>query len=185
MAKDVKTMEDLFLEEIRDLYDAEKQLIKALPKMAKASTSEELQKGFTDHLEQTRGHVERLDQIFSSIGTKSGGVHCAAMEGLIKEGDEMVSMTDPGLVRDAGLIAAAQRVEHYEMAGYGSARSFGQILGRTDAVDLLGETLDEEKEADELLTQIAESMVNEQAAAESGTTKSASRTGKAGGSNSH
>ncbi len=182
MAKDVKTMEDLFLEEIRDLFDAEKQIIKALPKMAKASTSQELQEGFNDHLEQTRGHVDRLESIFSSIGVKSGGVKCKAMEGLLKEGDEMISMTDPGLVRDAGLIAAAQRVEHYEMAGYGSARAFAQLLGRTDAVQLLGETLEEEKETDEHLTEIAESMVNERAAAETG--ESGTRTGRAGGSNS-
>jgi ferritin-like metal-binding protein YciE len=124
MAKDVKTMEDLFLEEIRDLLDAEKQIIKALPKMVKATTSEELGAAFTEHLEQTRGHVERLERIFSEIGAKSGGVKCKGMEGLLKEGDEMVSLTSPGTVRDAGLIAAAQRVEHYEMAGYGSARRY-------------------------------------------------------------
>jgi ferritin-like metal-binding protein YciE len=104
------------------------------------------------------------------------------MEGLLKEGDEMIGMTDPGLVRDAGLIAAAQRVEHYEMAGYGSARAFAQLLGRTDAVQLLGETLEEEKETDEHLTEIAESMVNERAAAETG--EPATRTGRAGGGNS-
>jgi ferritin-like metal-binding protein YciE len=168
MSKDVKTMEDLFLEEIRDLYDAEKQIVKALPKMAKACTSEELRNAFNEHLEQTRGHVDRLDQIFTALGVKSGGVKCTAMEGLLKEGDEMVSITDEGLVRDAGLIAAAQRVEHYEMAGYGSARSFAQHLGRTEAVDLLEETLDEEKDTDERLTEIAESMVNERATAGSG-----------------
>ena len=180
MAKDVKTMEDLFLEEIRDLLDAEKQIVKALPKMAKATTSEELKSAFEDHLEQTRGHVERLERIFSAIGAKSGGVKCKGMEGLLKEGDEMVSHTDPGMVRDAGLIAAAQRVEHYEMAGYGSARTFAQLLGRTDASELLDETLDEEKEADQLLTEIAESMINERAVAEGGATGT-NRTGKAGG----
>jgi ferritin-like metal-binding protein YciE len=180
MAKDVKTMEDLFLEEIRDLHDAEKQIVKALPKMAKATTSEELKKAFEDHLEQTRGHVERLERIFSTIGAKSGGVKCQGMEGLLKEGDEMVGNTDVGSVRDAGLIAAAQRVEHYEMAGYGSARTFAQLLGRTDAADLLEETLEEEKETDELLTEIAESMVNERAVAESG--DSGTRTRAGGGS---
>jgi ferritin-like metal-binding protein YciE len=177
MSKDVKTMEDLFLEEIRDLYDAEKQLVKALPKMAKACTSEELRSAFTEHLEQTRGHVDRLDRIFTAIGAKSGGAKCAAMEGLVKEGEEMISMTDDGMVRDAGLIAAAQRVEHYEMAGYGSARTFAQHLGRNEAVQLLQETLDEEKETDERLTEIAESMVNERANAESG---GRTRTGGAG-----
>ena len=184
MAKDVKTMEDLFLEEIRDLLDAEKQITKALPKMARATTSEELKNAFEDHLEQTRGHVERLERIFSAIGAKSGGVKCKGMEGLLKEGDEMVSSTDPGMVRDAGLIAAAQRVEHYEMAGYGSARAFAQLLGRTDAANLLEQTLTEEKETDERLTDIAESMVNERAVAESGdsgTGTAGTRTGRAGG----
>lgn len=172
MTKEVKTMEDLFLEEIRDLYDAEKQITKALPKMARAATSQELSAGFNEHLEQTRGHVERLEQIFSELGVKSGGVKCKGMEGLLKEGDEMVSLTDPGPVRDAGLIAAAQRVEHYEMAGYGSARTFAQLLGRNAAADLLEQTLDEEKETDEKLTEIAESMVNQRAL-------SATRTGGA------
>jgi ferritin-like metal-binding protein YciE len=168
MAKDVKTMEDLFLEEIRDLMDAEKQIVKALPKMAKAATSQELASAFNEHLEQTRGHVDRLDRIFSELGVKSGGVKCDGMDGLIKEGEDMIDMTDSGLVRDAALISAAQRVEHYEMAGYGSARTFAQLLGRTEAADLLDETLDEEKETDERLTEIAESMVNERALAESG-----------------
>ena len=178
MAKDVKTMEDLFLEEIRDLLDAEKQITKALPKMAKAATSEELGTAFTDHLEQTRGHIERLENIFASIGAKSGGVKCKGMEGLLKEGDEMVHLTEPGMVRDAGLIAAAQRVEHYEMAGYGSARTFAQLLGRSEASDLLEETLEEEKETDQTLTEIAESMVNQRAMAES--RESGARTGFAG-----
>jgi ferritin-like metal-binding protein YciE len=160
-------MEDLFLEEIRDLYDAEKQITKALPKMAKAATSQELSEAFNDHLEQTRGHMDRLERIFSDIGAKSGGVKCKGMEGLLKEGDELVSLTDKGNVRDAGLIAAAQRVEHYEMAGYGAARTFAQLLGRTDAAGLLQDTLDEERETDEILTEIAESMVNERALTES------------------
>jgi len=175
MAKDVTTMEDLFLEEIRDLLDAEKQITKALPKMAKATSTEELSTAFKDHLEQTRGHIDRLERIFSDMGAKSGGVKCKGMDGLLKEGDEMVSVTAPGAVRDAGLIAAAQRVEHYEMAGYGAARAFAQLLGRTEAADLLQETLDEEKEADGLLTSIAESMVNKRAVAEGG-----SRIGAAG-----
>ena len=147
--------------------------------MAKAATSEELSAAFNEHLEQTRGHIERLERIFSEIGAKSGGVKCKGMEGVLKEGDEMVSLTNPGAVRDAGLIAAAQRVEHYEMAGYGAARTFAQLLGRTEAADLLQETLDEEKEADGLLTSIAESMVNKRAMTESG--ESGARTGSAGG----
>jgi len=179
MAKDVKTMEDLFLEEIRDLLDAEKQITKALPKMAKAAESEELSSAFTEHLEQTRVHIERLEQIFTEMGAKSGGVKCAGMEGLLKEGDEMVSLTQPGAVRDAGLIGAAQRVEHYEMAGYGAARTFAQLLGRDDAAELLQETLDEEKDTDQRLTEIAESMINQRALEEGG--ESGRRTGSAGG----
>jgi ferritin-like metal-binding protein YciE len=168
MAKDVKTMEDLFLEEIRDLMDAEKQITKALPKITRACTSLELKNAFEDHLEQTRGQVDRLELIFSSLGAKTGGIKCKAMEGLLKEGDDMVRITEPGAVRDAGLIAAAQRVEHYEIAGYGSARTFAKLLGRQEAADLLDQTLGEEKEADERLTGIAESMVNQKAAAVSG-----------------
>jgi ferritin-like metal-binding protein YciE len=167
MAKDVKTMEDLFLEEIRDLLDAEKQITKAIPKMVKAASSQELKEAFEEHLEQTRGHVDRLERIFSDMGAKSGGVKCAGMEGVLKEGEEMISLTAVGDVRDAGLIAAAQRVEHYEMAGYGAARTFAQLLGRNEAADLLQETLDEEKETDERLTEIAEGMVNERALSES------------------
>lgn len=176
MAKDVKTMEDLFLEEIRDLLDAEKQITKALPKMARAARSPELSAAFNEHLEQTRGHIDRLERIFSDLGARSGGVKCKGMEGLLKEGDDLVGLTDPGTVRDAGLIAAAQRVEHYEMAGYGSARTFAQLLGRDQAADLLDQTLDEERETDQKLTEIAESMVNQRAMAESDT-----RTGGAGG----
>ena len=173
------SLQKAFIDELRDAYDAEKQLIKALPKMAKAAQSEELSAAFTEHLEQTRGHIDRLEQIFTEIGAKSGGVKCKGMEGLLKEGDEMVTLTDPGPVRDAGLIGAAQRVEHYEMAGYGAARTFAQLLGRTGAADLLQQTLDEEKETDLNLTEIAESMINEKAlaAGESGT-----RTGAARGS---
>jgi ferritin-like metal-binding protein YciE len=166
--RDIRTMEDLFLEEIRDLMDAEKQIAKALPKVVGASTSAELKTAFEDHLEHTRGHIERLERIFSAISSKTGGVKCKAMEGLLKEVDEMVRITEPGLVRDAGLIAAAQRVEHYEMAGYGAARTFAQFLGRVEAGDLLGQTLNEEKHGDQRLSEIAESMVNRRAVAGSG-----------------
>ena len=161
MAKDVKTMEDLFLEEIRDLMDAEKQIYKALPRMAKAATLPELIGVFNEHWEQTREHVDRLDRIFSEIGARSGGMKCVSMTGLLKEGDDIVRLTDPGLVRDAGLIAAAQRVEHFEMAGYGSASTFAQLLGRTNVAGLLDQTLNEEKEADDRLSEISESMVSQ------------------------
>jgi ferritin-like metal-binding protein YciE len=177
MAKDVKTMEDLFLEEIRELIDVEKQIAKTLPRMARASTSQELQNAFNDHLGQTRAHIDRLERIFSAIGAKSGGMKCKAMEVLLKKVDEMVNSTDPGTVRDAGFIAAARRVEHYETAGYASARNFAQLLGRTEAADLLDETLIEEKEADQRLSEITESMVN-QRVAESGAF--GTRTGAAG-----
>ena len=169
MAKDVKSMDDLFLEEIRDLNDAERQIIKALPKMAKATSSDELRTAFNEHLEQTRVHVDRLERIFSELNEKPGGVKCEGMQGLIEEGDELIGLTEMGTVRDAGLISAAQRVEHYEMAGYGSARTFAQLLGHDDATGLLEETLSEEKETDERLTEIAETMVNERAVSEGAT----------------
>jgi ferritin-like metal-binding protein YciE len=163
MAK-VSTLEELFLDEIQDLYDAEKQLTKALPKMAKASTSEELKQAFEDHLDQTKGHVERLEQVFEALGEKAKGKKCEAMAGLVKEGDEIVSGTDETAVRDAGLIAGAQKVEHYEIAGYGSARTHAQLLGHDKIASLLEKTLGEEKEADTKLNQIAQSIVNEEAA---------------------
>jgi len=173
------TLNDLFLDEIRDLYDAEKQLTKALPKMAKAALSEDLRAGFEEHLEQTQGHVQRLEEIFEALGEKGTGKKCAAMAGLIKEGDELVSEMDESPVRDAGLIAAAQKVEHYEISGYGSARTHAQILGHTDAVALLEETLNEEKETDQKLNDLAESIVNDEAAGASGTARSAPKTRRA------
>lgn len=163
MAK-VATMNDLFLDEIRDLYDAEKQLTKALPKMAKASSSEDLQAAFEDHLQQTQGHVDRLEQIFEALGEKGTGKKCAAMTGLIKEGEEMIGEMDEGPLRDAGIIAAAQKVEHYEISGYGSARTHAEMLGHAEAVTLLEQTLKEEKEADRKLNELAESEVNDEAA---------------------
>jgi ferritin-like metal-binding protein YciE len=167
MAK-VETMNALFLDEIRDLYDAEKQLTKALPKMAKASSSPDLRAAFEGHLEETQGHVTRLEEIFSALGEKGTGKKCAAMAGLTKEGDELVGEIDEGPLRDAGLIAAAQKVEHYEISGYGSARAHAQILGLDEAVSLLDQTLGEEKEADQKLNDLAESIVNEEAAATTG-----------------
>jgi ferritin-like metal-binding protein YciE len=162
MAK-TTTMDELLLDELRDLYDAEKQLTKALPKMAKASSSEQLRAAFEEHLRQTEGHVERLEQIFEQLGQKASGKKCAAMNGLIKEGEDVASDTDDDSVRDAGLIAAAQKVEHYEISGYGSVRTHAHMLGHDQAVRLLQETLDEEKRTDQKLNTLAEGMINEQA----------------------
>jgi ferritin-like metal-binding protein YciE len=159
----IETMQDLFLEQIQDLYDAEQRLTKALPEMAEASSSPELRDAFERHLGETEGQITRLEQIFQSMGRDAKGTTCDAMKGLIKEGDEMVSDTDASAVRDAGLIASANRVEHYEIAAYGSARSFAQSLGMDRAVSLIEETLEEEKAADRKLTQIAESLVNSEA----------------------
>jgi ferritin-like metal-binding protein YciE len=167
MAK-TTTMDDLLLDELRDLYDAEKQLTKALPKMAKAATSDELREAFEEHLRQTEGHVERLEQIFEQLGEKASGKKCAAMNGLIKEGDEVASDVDNDSVRDAGLIAAALKVEHYEISGYGSVRTHAQMLGHEQAVRLLQQTLDEEKQADQKLNDLAESMINEEAVESAG-----------------
>jgi ferritin-like metal-binding protein YciE len=162
--KKMTTLQDLFVEELRDIYNAENQLIKALPKMAKAASSEELRKAFEDHLEQTRGHAERLEQVFEQLGEKARGKKCVAMEGLIEEGKELMEMEAEDSVLDAALIGAAQKVEHYEMATYGTLRTWATILGHEDAADLLQQTLDEEGEADKLLTDIAEELVNLQAA---------------------
>lgn len=165
MAK-VKTMDDLFLEELRDIYDAEKQIIKALPKMAKSATSEDLKGAFEEHLEQTKGQVERLERIFSELDEKPTGTKCEGMEGLLSEGEKVIREGEPSAVLDAGLIAAAQKVEHYEIASYGTARTFAELLGHEEAAELLEETLDEEKETDEKLTGLAESIVNPEAVEE-------------------
>ena len=159
----IENMDDLFLAEIEDLYDCEKRLTKALPKMAKAATAPELKKAFESHLQETLGHVDRLEKVFSEIGKKPKAVPCEAIKGLIEEGEEMIENTDASPVRDAGIIAAANRVEHYEIAAYGSARTFAQTLGLDGAASLLEQTLEEEKKADKKLTQIAESMVNDEA----------------------
>jgi ferritin-like metal-binding protein YciE len=161
------TLKQLYIEELRDIYDAENQLIKALPKMAKAATSEELRTGFEEHLEQTRGHAERLEQIFSALQEKPTGKKCKAMQGLVSEGSEMINEDFEGEVKDAGLIAAAQRVEHYEIAAYGTVRTYASILGEEEAVSLLEKTLEEEKETDEKLTELAEGINAEAASSES------------------
>jgi ferritin-like metal-binding protein YciE len=159
----IESMEDLFLEQIEDLYDAEKRLVKALPKMAEASTSQSLRQAIQSHLMETEGHVSRLENIFRTLGKNAKSQTCDAMKGLISEGEDMVSDTDPSSLRDAGIIACANRVEHYEIAAYGSARTFAQTLGLREAASLLEQTLQEEKAADQKLTQLAESMVNEEA----------------------
>ena len=158
-----KTLDDLFIHELRDIYNAEKQLVKALPKMAKAASSEKLQAGFEEHLQQTQGHVDRLETIFQSLEVKGSGVKCAAMEGLVEEGAEAIDMDAEPPVRDAGLIAAAQKVEHYEIAAYGTLATFAELLGHSEAVELLQQTLAEEKETDQKLTQLAESEINQEA----------------------
>lgn len=159
----INTLQDLYIEELRDIYNAETQLLKALPKVAQAATSDELRSSIEDHLEQTKEQVERLDQIFESLGTASKGKKCKAMEGLIEECNELLEEDIAEPVLDAALIAACQRVEHYEIAVYGTLATFAKLLGREEDGDLLGQTLDEEKETDELLTDIAESTINAQA----------------------
>src|SRR5580698_8550357 len=159
----IETMEDLFLGQIEDLYDAEKRLVKALPKMAEATTSSQLRHAIESHLRETEGHVTRLEKVFGEIGKKPKSKTCDAMKGLIDEGEQVLSEIDESPLRDAGIIAAANRVEHYEIAAYGSARTFAQILGLNGAVSLLEQTLEEEKKADKKLTQLAETMINDEA----------------------
>jgi len=164
----LKTLHDLLAHELQDLHSAEQQLVKALPKMAKAATDEDLKAGFEEHLEETRNHVTRLEEVGKICECKITGHKCKAMEGLIEEGAELISEDAEDSVRDAGLIGAAQRVEHYEIAGYGTARALASLLGYDEAVDLLTETLDEEKATDEKLTELAESAINVEAAAANG-----------------
>jgi ferritin-like metal-binding protein YciE len=151
-----KTLTDLYVDQLRDLYSAENQLIHALPKMAKAAQSTELRDAFSSHLEQTEEHARRIEKIFSALDISAKGKKCVGMEGLINEGKEAMDETYEEGVMDSALIAAAQRVEHYEMAGYGCVRAIAETLGDAHAADLLQKTLDEEKEADKKLTQIAE-----------------------------
>lgn len=159
----LESLQDLLVEELQDLYDAEQQLTKALPKMAKAASNTQLQKAFTAHLTETEEHVHRLEQAFEALGEKAKRKTCKAMQGLVAEGAEVIEEDADPDVKDAALIAAAQRVEHYEIAGYGSARTFAQKLGQGEVAKLLQKTLDEEGAADKKLTKIAESRVNESA----------------------
>lgn len=157
------SLNDLYLEQLRDLHSAETQILKALPKMAKAASDQSLKSAFQDHLDQTKGHVERLDEILGMHGASSKTVKCKAMEGIVAEGAELLDADAEEAVRDAALIAAAQRVEHYEIAAYGSAATFANQLGFVEAEGLLRQTLEEETTADRKLTQLATQSINEKA----------------------
>ena len=161
---DAATLHDAFLDELRDTYDAEKQLTKALPKLAKAASSPDLRAAFESHLEETRGHVERLEQVFESLDEKGRGKHCDGIAGIIEEGKAIMDEEFDDVTMDACLIAAGQRAEHYEMAAYGTLVAWARAMGHDDAAELLQETLDEEKAADEKLNTLAEGGINEQAA---------------------
>jgi ferritin-like metal-binding protein YciE len=156
----------LLTEELKDLYSAEKQILKALPKIVRATTTDTLRGALEDHLEETEGHVERLEEIFEYLDMKPGRKKCKGMEGLLEEGEEHFGEQEEGALRDAAIIAAAQRVEHYEIAAYGTALAYARELGIDEAANLLEATLEEERGADERLSEIAESEVNEEAAAE-------------------
>lgn len=153
---ELASLQDLFVDELKDLYSAENQLLKAIPKMAKAATSKDLKAGFEKHLKQTQGHVERLEQVCKEMEVSPKGKTCKAMEGLIKEGGEVIEEEMEPEVKDAALISAAQRVEHYEMAGYGCVRTYAKLLGNNEAAKLLQQTLDEEGDTDKALTKLAE-----------------------------
>jgi len=154
-------LKELYIDHLKDLYSAENQLVKALPKMAKAASSDELRQGFEKHLEQTKGHVERLEKIFQALGESTKGKTCKGMQGLIEEGSEATKEGYEASVMDAALIGAAQRVEHYEIAGYGTVRSMAETLGEDNHASLLEETLEEEKETDDKLTELAEQINNQ------------------------
>jgi ferritin-like metal-binding protein YciE len=157
------TLKKLYVEELRDVYNAEQQLVKALPKMAKAASSDELREAFETHLDETKGHVERLEQIFKGLDEAPKGKTCQAMKGLIEEGSEILEEKGEESVLDAGIIAAAQKVEHYEMATYGTLRTWADLLNQDEAAGLLQDTLDEEGEADKKLNELAEEIVNPEA----------------------
>jgi ferritin-like metal-binding protein YciE len=158
------TLHDAFLDELRDMYDAEKQLTKALPKLAKAATSPELREAFETHLEETRGQIERLEQVFASLEEKVRGKHCDGMAGIIEEGKSVLEDASDESTKDAMLIAASQRVEHYEIAAYGTLVAWAKGMGHSEAAELLEENLEEEKAADEKLTALAEGGINQEAA---------------------
>ena len=159
----VESLHELFLEELRDMYDGEKRILKALPKMAKAATAEDLQEAFTSHREETERQVERLEQVFELLQERPRGKKCDGIMGILEEGNNMIQQLDEGPVLDAALIAGAQKVEHYEIASYGTLAYFAELMGNEEAKQLLGETLDEEKATDEKLNEIAKSEVNREA----------------------
>ena len=159
---EIDTLKDLYVEELKDLYSAEKQLVKALPKMAKAAQDKQLQNAFRNHLKETEQHVARIEQICQALGVSPRGKKCVGMEGLIEEGNEMINEANPEAI-DAGLISKAQHVGHYEMAGYGTVRTYARQLGYEDQAELLQQTLDEEGKADHLLTALAEAGINVEA----------------------
>src|SRR3954452_10581750 len=156
----IESLRDLYVEQLHDLYSAETQLVEALPKMAKAASTPQLQNAFQEHLTQTKTHVQRIEQIFQKLGARPKDQTCKGMEGLIKEGSEMIKMKGEPAAIDAGLIAAAQRVEHYEIAGYGCVHTYAQQLGEQQDAQLLQQTLDEEGQTDKKLTQLAEQVIN-------------------------
>jgi ferritin-like metal-binding protein YciE len=160
-----KTLEDLFLTTLKDVYYAEKQILRALPKMAKATESDELRQAFEQHRTETDGQIQRLEQVFEQIGKRASGKTCEAIQGIIAEGQEIMEDYAESDALDAGILASAQAIEHYEISRYGTLKSWAQQLGMTDAVTLIEETLAEEKKTDQLLTQIAESSANQKAAA--------------------
>ncbi|MBA2301637.1 MAG: ferritin-like domain-containing protein [Acidobacteria bacterium] len=161
---DAGTLHDAFVDELRDTYDAEKQILKALPKMRKAATSPELASAFEAHLEETRGQVQRLEEVFAGLDEKVRGKHCEGVAGIIKEGKSVMEEDFDDTTMDACLIASAQRVEHYEMAAYGTLVAWARAMGHTEAADLLQQTLEEEKAADEKLSSLAEGGINQEAA---------------------
>ena len=161
---ELDTLKDLYIHELKDLFSAEQQLVKALPKMAKAAANKELAAGFQQHLEQTKEHAQRLQQILSSHRQSTRGAKCKGIEGIVAEGAEMIEEEADDDVKDAGLIAAAQRVEHYEMAGYGTARTYAELLGDQEGKELLQTTLEEERQTDQKLSKLAKSAINVAAA---------------------
>jgi ferritin-like metal-binding protein YciE len=163
MAGKMKNLEDLFVHTLEDMYDAEKQIVKALPKMEEHANSNELKQGFKDHLEVTKRQIERIETIFKDMKKEAKGTHCKGMEGLIKEGEDMMKEDMDSKVKDAALIAAAQKIEHYEIAGYGTARAYAEALGHKDFARLLDQSADEEGQTDEKLTKLAEGQINPKA----------------------
>jgi ferritin-like metal-binding protein YciE len=155
---EMESLRDLFIDELKDLYSAENQILKALPKMIKKASSRELKSGFEQHLKETQGHVERLDKIFEELEESPRGKKCKGMEGIIADGKELMEEDAESEVMDAGLIGAAQHVEHYEIAGYGCVRTYAELMGEDDIVKLLQQTLDEEKATDEKLNQLAQNI---------------------------